>query len=125
LENDTRNQELIEDLDSAHRRICSAEPELFYLIAEVDRREAWRDAGARDMAHWLWMRQGISDWKARTWIASAHALEHLPLISQAFSEGELGIDKVVELTRFATPTTESGLISWAQGGLLGLHQAQR
>src|SRR6266511_3256158 len=45
----------------------------------------------------------------------SHALEGLPRISEAFSSGELGIDKVVELTRFATPDTEARLIPWAQG----------
>ncbi len=30
------------------------------------------------MAHWLKMRYGVSDWKARRWIASAHALESCP-----------------------------------------------
>src|SRR6266498_3884849 len=67
------------------------------------------------MAHWLGMRYGISDWKARRWIAAAHALEDLPLLSEAFASGELGIDKVVELTRFATPKTEARLIPWARG----------
>jgi hypothetical protein len=37
------------------------------------------------------------------WIACAHALGDLPLTGEAFSSGALGIDKVVELTRFATP----------------------
>ena len=67
------------------------------------------------MAHWLWMRYGISDWKAWRWIAAAHALTDLPRISQAFTSGELGLDKVVELTRFATPDSESDLICWARG----------
>lgn len=67
------------------------------------------------MAHWLSMRQGISDWKARRWIAAAYALESLPDVSEAFASGELGIDKVVELTRFATPTTEARLVAWARG----------
>ena len=66
------------------------------------------------MAHWLRMRYGISDWKARRWIASAHALESLPLTSEAFSSGRLGVDKVVELTRFATPESEQGLLPWAE-----------
>ena len=66
------------------------------------------------MAHWLQMRYGISDWKARRWIASAHALESLPLTSEAFGSGRLGVDKVVELTRFATPETEEGLLPWAE-----------
>jgi Domain of unknown function (DUF222) len=66
------------------------------------------------MAHWLRMRYGVSDWKARRWIAAAHALESLPLTSEAFASGRLGVDKVVELTRFATPETERGLLPWAE-----------
>ncbi|HYT79179.1 MAG TPA: hypothetical protein VEQ37_07980, partial [Actinomycetota bacterium] len=50
-------------------------------------------------------------------------LEGLPQISEAFASGELGIDKVVELTRFATPQTEGRLITWAQGGVLRSDQA--
>jgi len=84
-------------------------------VAEADRRSLWRGTGARDMAHYLWMRHGISDWKARRWVAAAHALEQLPAISEALATGELSIDKVVELTRFATPETERGLINWAKG----------
>jgi hypothetical protein len=37
----------------------------------------------------------------------------LPLIAEALERGELGIDKVVELARFATPKTEGRLIRWA------------
>jgi hypothetical protein len=66
------------------------------------------------MAHFIRMRLGISEWKARRWIAAAHALEDLPRISQAFSSGELGIDKVVELTRFASAETEGDLLRWAK-----------
>ncbi|MBA3764221.1 MAG: DUF222 domain-containing protein, partial [Actinobacteria bacterium] len=59
------------------------------------------------------MRYGISTWKAERWVAAAEALESLPSVVRAFCTGHLGIDKVVELTRFATPETERGLISWA------------
>jgi hypothetical protein len=89
--------------------------ELFRYIAEADRRELWRDCGAWDMASWLSMRYGISCWKARRWIACAHALEDLPVIGEAFSSGDLGVDKVVELTRLATPESESALLRWAEG----------
>jgi hypothetical protein len=111
---DCTDEELIDGVDALHRLTCTVQRNLFSYIAEVDRRELWQDSGARDMAHWLWMRFGTSDWKARRWIASAQALESLPQIAEAFSKGELGIDKVVELTRFATPETEHQLISWAQ-----------
>jgi hypothetical protein len=36
-----------------------------------------------------------------------------PAIAAAFDAGEIGIDKVVELTRFATPDDEEALLVWA------------
>ena len=105
---------VIDDIDAAHALICEAQHRLLRLIVEADRRKIWRSSGARDLAHWLSMRHGISQWKARRWIDAAHALEGLGHVSAAFSRGELGIDKVVELTRFATPATEVGLVAWAR-----------
>lgn len=63
---------------AAHRRMLS-------LIAEIDRRRVWRDLGARDTAHWLSIRYGVSQWKARRWIDAAHALESLPAVSRRWS----------------------------------------
>jgi hypothetical protein len=105
---------LIERADAWHRRVSFGQCELFGAIADIDRAGAWRDDGARDMAQWLWMRYGISDWKARRWIACAHALEGLPRIAEALATGELGVDKVVELTRFATVEREADLVTWAR-----------
>jgi hypothetical protein len=107
-------EELVEAVDAAHRETSRIQREMFDALVEMDRREVWRGSGARDMAHWLAMRQGISQWKARRWIAAAHALEHLSDLARAFSTGELGIDKVVELARFASFESEAGLIRWAQ-----------
>jgi hypothetical protein len=108
------DQELLDAVDASHREASRVLRELLGHIAEVDRRALWRGSGARDIAHWLSMRQGISQWKAQRWIAAAHALEHLTDLARALSSGELGIDKVVELTRFATFETEAGLITWAK-----------
>ncbi len=109
-----RDDELVGRADQANAVAGRAQRELFGLIREIDRREAWRRDGARDIAHWVWMRYGISAWKAQRWVSAAEALESLPRISAAFEQGELGIDKVVELTRFATPETEVSLIDWAR-----------
>jgi hypothetical protein len=106
-------EELVEAVDAAHRETSRIQREMLGAIAEMDRREIWRGTGARDMAHWLAMRQGISQWKARRWIAAGHALEHLTDLARALSNGELGIDKVVELARFASFESEAGLIRWA------------
>lgn len=105
---------LVTTVDAVHARVSSGQRELLSLVAEVDRHEVWRDSGARDTAHWLSMRFGISGWKAHRWIAAAYALEELPRLSEAFAHGELGIDKVVELTRFASPETQANLIKWAK-----------
>ena len=105
---------IVEDIDAVHASICEAQRRMLGLIAEADRRKVWLNSGARDLAHWLAMRQGISQWKARRWIAAAHALEGLPRTARAFSEGELGIDKVAELTRFSTAATETRLVEWAK-----------
>jgi hypothetical protein len=105
---------LVERCDRAHVGINQANREWFDSIAEIDRTGVWRDDGARDLAQWLWMRYGISDWKARRLIEAATALPHLPAITRALDDGRLGVDKVVELTRFAQADTEDGLVAWAQ-----------
>jgi hypothetical protein len=110
---DRTTDELVDAVDEAHRETSRIQREMLGTIAEMDRREIWRGSGARDLPHWLAMRQGISQWKARRWIAAAHALEHLTDLAHAFATGELGIDKVVELARFASFETEAGLIRWA------------
>jgi Domain of unknown function (DUF222) len=88
---------------------------LFSAIAACARDEVWRADGCRDMAQWLAGRLGISNWAARRWVAAADALERLPRISDALADGVLSVDKVVELTRFATPDTEKDLVAWAAG----------
>jgi hypothetical protein len=115
MTNGRANNQLIACLDASHARISTSQRSMFELIAEADRQEAWQDSGARDMAHFLSMRYGISCWKASRWINAAHALERLPRLSKAFRSGQLGIDKVVELARFATADNESTLLSWAAG----------
>lgn len=104
---------LISVADALNRHISAAQVALLGVIAEVDRRGAWRDSGTRDLAHWLSIRYGVSWWKADRWIKAANVLHRLPGIAAALETGTLGIDKVVELSRFATPETEHELIEWA------------
>jgi hypothetical protein len=122
--NDSSDQALIEDADALHSAISRLQYDLFVAIAAIDRRGLWRGDGARDMGHWLWMRYGLSSWKAGRWIQAAHALESLPSISEAFASGTLGVDKVVELCRFAAPQTEGRLVRWAEGVSAGAIRAR-
>ena len=104
---------VVGELDEVHRRLASDERDLLRLIADADALRVWKDTGAPDMASWLSIRYGITVWKAHRWLHAAHALETLPALADALASGRLGIDKVVELARFASFEDEDGLIAWA------------
>ncbi len=107
------DEELVGRADEAWHSIGRAHRDLLDLLREVARRETWRDDGAQDLTHWVSMRYGLSAWKAQRWVAAADALASLPLVAHALEAGVLGVDRAVELTRFATLETERDLILWA------------
>lgn len=88
-------------------------------VAEADRVQLYRTEGARDTAEYVSAVFHISKWKARRWVESGHAIEHLPHISAALEAGALSLDKTIELTRFATPETEKRLVTWARKVTVG------
>ncbi len=106
--------EAFEELDALNAGICGLQARFLASVAQADRQQVWRDSGATGMAHLLSMRYGVSWWKAYRWVQAAHALEDLPRTLATFERGELGIDKVLELCRFATAETEAGLLGWAE-----------
>ena len=101
-------------LEETHVEVCRLERRRLRAILECDRHDLWQHQGYKTHAAFLAARYDISQWKARRWIAAAYALEHLPRLSDALASGTLSLEKVVELTRFATPATERELISWAR-----------
>ncbi len=113
MESFTTRAELVEELDRSNAEVCRSQRRVLELIARADERGVWIDSGAMSMAHFVSMRYGVSWWKAERWIRAGHALRALPRIGAAFERGEIGIDKVVELCRFATSETEGGLLRWA------------
>lgn len=112
-------------LGTVQARIGTQERELLRLIAQADTQETWLEWGAHNYVHWLSMRVGVSAWKAQRLIAASTALEHLPFISEALVSGRLSLDKVMELTRFATAKDEEELIEWAGRGFRSRHPASR
>ncbi|HXF37629.1 MAG TPA: DUF222 domain-containing protein [Actinomycetota bacterium] len=105
---------MLDELDRGNARICGEQRDFFRLLVRAERSRCWVEEGARDLAHLLQIRYGLSLWKAKRWVAAARALERLPAIAEAFASGELCVDKVVELTRFARPEDERRLIAWAR-----------
>ncbi len=106
---------LVERVHGLHREIAARQRELLEDLAELETREAWLDDGAHDMAHWTSMQLDVSRWKARRWLHAGRALGWLPATAEALERGDVGIDKVVELARFAEFDDEDALVRWARG----------
>jgi len=105
---------LIERVHVLHREIAERQRELLETLALLERREAWIDDGANDMTQWTAMQLDVSRWKAERWLHAGRAFSWLPATADALGRGELGIDKVVELARFAEFDDEDALVRWAQ-----------
>ena len=90
-----RTNELAAAFHASRSCVGAAVREQLRLIARVDEADLYLEEGARNTAHWLCMYLGVSTWKAHRLIRAAHALEHLPLISEALISGELSLDKVL------------------------------
>jgi hypothetical protein len=84
------------------------------LVAELDRREAWKTWGCKSMADWLSMRCGIALSTAREQVRVAHGLRPLPLISAAFARGELSYSQARSLTRLDRREHEEELLGLAR-----------
>lgn len=88
------------------------------LIAEYDRREAWREDGCTSMTAWLAYLLNVSHPSAADDVRIARAIGDLPAIADAYSSGELSRDHLRALTRFATAETDASLAAEA-----GIHSA--
>jgi hypothetical protein len=105
---------LIMGLYYGSAEVGSAERRRLAHIHALSQRRVWREDDCKDMAQWVAQHLGIGTYKARKLVDCAAAIEDLPRISDALESGVLSIDKVVELTRFATRYDQQKLITWAR-----------
>jgi len=106
-------EELDKNITGLCTRINTATYELLVMIREFDERVGFLQWGLQNCAEWLAWRCDLSTTTAREKVRVAHALKHLPLISDAFSTGELSYTKVKALTRVATRDNEQPLLEFA------------
>lgn len=109
-------EELGDRLCEHAAHIAAATYRWLRLLAAFDRRNGWAHWGCRSCAHWLNWRCGLDLRSAREKVRVAHALTDLPLVSEAFSRGEISYSKVRAITRIATDATEETLLGWALHG---------
>ncbi|MGQ0804735.1 MAG: DUF222 domain-containing protein [Actinomycetota bacterium] len=96
--------------------LAAAECRWLLFVAEYDRREGWGQWGCWSCAMWLGWKCGLARRSAQEKVRVARALGDLPLITEAFSRGELSYSQVRALTRVAEPATEAGLLEIARNG---------
>jgi hypothetical protein len=85
--------------------IAAAECRFLRLLAEFDQRDGWAGDGIRSCAHWLSWRAGMSLRTATEHLRVAHALQHLPKISEAMAAGRISYSKVRAITRITGSDT--------------------
>jgi len=118
----------IDELDvaivSCAARINAATYELLLLVRQFDERAGFLRWGLGNCSEWLAWRCDLSLTTAKEKVRVAHALKALPLITSAFSGGELSYSKVRELTRVANRDNEQALLEFALRST-ATHVAQR
>ena len=107
---------LVAEITTLAGHLNAANARFLALIAELDRRKGWAEWGVKSMAHWLNWKCGIDLGAAREKVRVARALEQLPNVASAMSEGRVSYAKVRALTRVATPDNESYLLNIALCG---------
>ena len=91
--------------------LTAAECRWSLMIGEFDRRDGAGGWGCVSTAHWLNWRCGLALGAARERVRVGRRLADLPLITAAFSTGELSYSKVRALTRVATPADEERFVA--------------
>jgi hypothetical protein len=106
--------ELWSELDELFRVREGTEGKIALRLAELERRQAFRDEGATSIAHWATERYGISSATARTLTHSGGKAWDLPHLIGAVCAGDISFDKMRAVADVATPETDEGLKEQAQ-----------
>jgi len=75
--------------------------------------ESWAIAGVRSPEHWLTMRAGLSPFRARQIVAIARRSADLPTVMGQFADGQLSVDQVTVVTRYAPAHVEASVAELA------------
>ncbi|MHC9538942.1 MAG: HNH endonuclease [Vulcanimicrobiota bacterium] len=84
-----------------------AQKALAFWINEIDARKIYREFGCSNIFHYATTHLALGEHTIAEMVRTGKALEGLPLLSQAYEEGEISSTHVREITRVAIPETES------------------
>jgi hypothetical protein len=108
------NLELCDAVTQLHGVLGVTQASMLAAIAELDRREAFREDGAAAMSDWLVRQLGVSFRTAAQWVRLARALEGAPALAEALATGECSFEQVAPLAEVATPATQAELADQAR-----------
>ena len=91
----------------ARKLFGKAQKALAFWINEIDTRKIYREFGCSTIYHYATSHLALGEHTIAEMLRTGKALEHLPLLSQAYEKGEISSTHVREITRVATPETES------------------
>lgn len=95
-------------------QLAAGECRWLLLVADFDRREAWKPWGCASIVHWLGWQCGLDARSARERVRVARALLEFAAVREAFAAGVLTYSKVRAITRVVTRESESTLVEMAR-----------
>ncbi len=84
-----------------------AQKALAFWVNEIDARKIYREYGCSNIYHYATRHLSLGEHTITELLRTGRALEKLPLLSQAYERGEISSTNIREITRVATPETES------------------
>jgi hypothetical protein len=105
---------LREQVIAAGRWAAAGQQRLVHLCAALESSGEWAFDGAATCAHWIADALDVEVCTAREWLRIGRALDELPLVDDAFTNGRLSYSKVRALTRVVTPEHEKELCAVAE-----------
>ena len=91
----------------ARKLFGKAQKALAFWINEINARKIYREFGCSNIYHYATSHLALGEHTIAEMVRTGKALEHLPLLSNAYEKGEISSTHVREITRVATPETEN------------------
>jgi hypothetical protein len=108
------NDGLSSRLDDLFRLRAVVDGRILELLAEVGRRESFREDGATSTEAWTAERFSVSTPTARTYAHLAERSEDLPRLAGALHRGEITLDQLRAVADMATPETDADFYAAAR-----------
>ena len=107
-------EQLCSELDELFRVRATTEGNIALRLAELERRQAFRDEGATSIEKWTTERYGISSAAARALSRCGEKGWDLPHLIGAVHAGDISFDKLRAVSGVATSETDEGLKEQAE-----------